>query len=396
MSILEVRIHVGITEIMTKSQIEKLVYLGNNKELFIHTDDSDTQLTYPLEEGTSLPSIWPSWSPDGQWVAYFQPPQDDGIARVCVAQVHGMEVMVLAELTDRMPIYLYWSPTGKHLAVIEQADTLELVVYPLNGQKPIVLDDGAPIFFQWCPDGLAIVAHILHPLNRTSKVQFYSLEDSELDEVISESAGRFCTPVFLQDQLIFAEKMGRFVQVQMYNLQSKEKTTLCTFEGMLAFQVHPIKAQLAIAVNSSEDANQNGVFLFDVSTGDCRKILDAPIQSMFWHPQGDKLLFSEIDLENRLLEWKFWDGQNSQLIGQFIPTREQLFFLHFFEQFSLSHSIVSSVEEAFFFSGYEDLLTRDGGLPKPLIFKGYFREDNPFESLNIGLFPSVHFSNKNL
>ena len=186
-----------------------MAFLGDNKQINIWHSENRTlkQLTYPLLEGEKVPSLWPTWSRDGRWMAYFQPLQPDVPARLCIAQVNGLDMAVLAEFRDRQPIYMHWSPTGTHLAVVEQSpEGLELVVYPVNGSRSIPIDDGAPIFFQWLPDGTGLVAHVVHPIRQTSRVQFYSLEDSDTDWVISEDSGGFCAPVFLNDRLLFAEQ----------------------------------------------------------------------------------------------------------------------------------------------------------------------------------------------
>ena len=65
-------------------------------------------------------------------------------------------------------------------------------------------------------------------------------------------------------------------------------------------------------------------------------------QSMFWTPDGSKLLLSAVNGPQRWLEWQFWDEEGQHIINQFLPTREQIFFLHFFEQFVHSHPIVST------------------------------------------------------
>ena len=180
--------------------MEQVAFLGDSKQIHLWNADGHSlkQVTYPLAEGEKTPCLWPTWSKDGQWPAYFQPLQSNIPSRLCIAQVNGVDMAVLAEFTDRQPIYMHWSPTGKHLAVVEQSpEGLELVVYPINGSRSIPIDDGAPIFFQWLPDGTGLVAHVVHPIRQTSRVQFYSLEDSNSDWVISEdSGGVLCTRIF--------------------------------------------------------------------------------------------------------------------------------------------------------------------------------------------------------
>lgn len=372
--------------------MSRLVYLARNKELHLLDLDlgAQEQLTYPFIQGKQIPSIWPVWSPDKRWIAYFQPPVQGEKAKVCVTEVGGLDMLVLAEMEDRLPIYIYWSPDSEKLAVIEQAETLELLVYSLDGSKPISLDDGAPIFFCWTPDSAGIVAHLIHPIERRSRVQYYSILDSDQDYIISEQSGGFCAPVFLKGQLIFAEKMGSLTQVLLYDLTTRLKTPLCAFNGVLALQPRPNHNQIAIATTSKGDGSPYmGVQLFDLETGKFEVLHSEPIQALFWTPDGTKLLMSSINMEHQWLEWSYWDGEKVHPICHFRPTREQVFFLHFFEQFSLSHQIISSEGDEFYFTGYEPPEERKEEFPQPMIFRASLEENGIIEPMMVGLFPSL-------
>ena len=370
----------------------KLVYLARDKELHLFDLElgSNEQLTYPFYPGKQIPSIWPVWSPDRRWIAYFQPPVQGEKAKICVTEVDGLEMLVLAEMEERLPIYIYWSPDSKRLAVIEQTETLELLVYSLDGSKPISLDDGAPIFFCWTPDSSGIIAHLVHPIERRSRVEYYSILDSDCDYIISTQAGGFCAPVFLNGQLIFAEKVGSLTQVFLYDLLTRRKTPLCAFNGVLALQPRPNRNQIAIAVTEKADGSPYmGVQLFDLETGKLQVIHSEPVQALFWTPDGENLLLSSINLEQQWLEWSFWDGETVSLICNFRPTREQVFFLHFFEQFSLSHQIITPEGDEFYFSGYEPPEKRTEEFPQPMIFRASLEKLGGLEPMMVGLFPSL-------
>jgi hypothetical protein len=372
--------------------MERLVYLGENKQLFLYSplNGKIDQLTYSFKYGDNAPSVWPVWSPDGKWIAYFQPPTTENKARICITEVDGIEVRVLNELDGRVPIYIKWSPTSRDIAVIEQLDKLELVVYSIDGGPPIPLDEGAPIFFEWVPDGRGVVAHLIHPISRKSSVQFYSIEDSELDFIISNKSGGFCSPIFMNEQLIFAEQFGDSTQVVLHDITSKSSTLLCSFAGVVAIQPRPNHRQFAVAVTSKGDGSPySGIQIFDFDTGELNCLYDGMTQSLFWNSTGECLLLSKVDNEKRCMLWQFWRDGDVKNIGQFWPTREQLFFLHFFEQFSLSHNILSADGSGFYFSAYEHTEQRSSGLAKPYIFKGNFEESYDFSPIAVGLFPTL-------
>ena len=112
-------------------------------------------------------------------------------------------------------------------------------------------------------------------------------------------------------------------------------------------------------------------------------------QSMYWTPDGSKLLISAGNRSQRWLEWQFWDDDGQHVINQFIPTQEQFFFLHFFEQFAHSHQIISTDSTHFYFSGYEAPNQRVDMPARPWVFKGLLEEGAGFEALEHGLFPTV-------
>lgn len=377
--------------------MERVAFLGDNKQINIWHSENRTlkQLTYPLLEGEKVPSLWPTWSSDGRWMAYFQPLQPDVPARLCIAQVNGLDMAVLAEFRDRQPIYMHWSPTGTHLAVVEQSpEGLELVVYPVNGSRSIPIDDGAPIFFQWLPDGTGLVAHVVHPVRQTSRVQFYSLEDSNTDWVISEDSGGFCAPVFWNGRLLFAEQRSGQTHLQSFCLNTEQSDTLCVLDGVLSIQPRPNHLQIAIGMSGAQMGSQKGVKLLDTTTGELDTITvkkDERLawQSMFWTPDGSKLLMSAGNRAQRWLEWQFWDDDGEHIINQFIPTQEQFFFLHFFEQFVHSHQIISTDSTYFYFSGYEAPNQRVDMPARPWVFRGRLEEGADFEAIEHGLFPTV-------
>lgn len=375
----------------------RLAFFGDNKQINIwHSENRElTQLTYPLFDGERAPCLWPTWSKDGEWIAYFQPLQPEAPARLCIAQVDGLDMAVLAEFHDRQPIYMHWSPTGTHLAVVEQSpEGLELVVYPINGSGSIPIDDGAPIFFQWLSDGTGLIAHVVHPIRQTSRVQFYSLEDSNTDWVISEDSGGFCAPVFWNEKLLFAEQLSGKTHLMAFCLKTEEKDTLCVLDGVLSIQPRPNHSQVAIGMSGAQLGTQRGIRLLDTVTGQLDIITEQKDerlawQSMFWTPDGSKLLMSAGNRSQRWLEWQFWDDDGEHIINQFIPTQEQFFFLHFFEQFAHSHQIISTDSTHFYFSGYEAPNQRVDMPARPWIFKGTLEEGADFEAVEHGLFPTV-------
>ena len=376
---------------------ETLAYLGDNKEVhLLNYDGVPRQLTYPLTFGETAPCLWPTWSHNSEWLAYFQASTDTAPARLCITQTQGIQMRVLAEFVDRMPIYVYWSPTDDSLAVVEQTpDGVELLVYFLDDRDPMQLDDGAPIFFDWSSDGQSLIAHVVSPLRQCSRLHQYFLNPNQDDVVLSEETGGFAVPIIMEDSVIYAERINGMTVLKSMSLSTYDAEILGQFDGILGMQLRPNQTELALSISNPEGGLYT-VELMDLNTRTHRQIAtesdpNISIQSMFWLENGQSLLMTVVNATQRWLEWQYWDGENHTVINQFLPAREQLFYLHFYEQFSKSHNLISNNGD-FYFAAYEPPHRRTEFPPKPWIFKGCLQPKYEFEKVQVGLFPALSSS----
>ena len=108
-----------------------------------------------------------------------------------------------------------------------------------------------------------------------------------------------------------------------------------------AFMWSPSSNQIAIA---DQDDDRNSVFnrlrIFSAD-GNLENILvEEPFIAYFWSPDGRRLAWVGLDLENEGFQWKVKDvtGSSSKIIFNFQPSRDQLTVLSFFDQYSYSNS----------------------------------------------------------
>ena len=112
---------------------------------------------------------------------------------------------------------------------------------------------------------------------------------------------------------------------------------------------------LAVAcAPKGESTPYRGIDLVHLDTGETRALTSGDCLAFFWAPTGEYLLYAVVDSDANCLLWHKVDvetGTNVAL-GSFWPTRDMLFFLHFFDQYAGSHSLVSPDGRWLAYAGY--------------------------------------------
>ena len=91
----------------------------------------------------------------------------------------------------------------------------------------------------------------------------------------------------------------------------------------------------------------------DLASGGVRTLVDEPVLAFFWSPSGLKIAYVAVDPMRGDLTWKVIDrdgGQARELVT-FVPSREYLTTLTFFDQYAPSNSIWSPDGTHLLFAG---------------------------------------------
>ena len=304
---------------------------------------------------------WPGFSPDGRWLICFQSEgSTDELtgSRICAVEIDGVEERCLAELTGQLPIYAQWNDRSSEIAIlVQEEDELQLWLCELAqvGQARIV-DHGVPLFFNWAPGGGQVMLHAGDATRRTGRLVMRSMEPVGEDIVFDESPGSFCTPMFTRGgRLVYATNKGWLSNVCISDIDGDNKRILASMEGLLAVIPAPNGQQVAIgAAPGGEGTPYQGIWLVSADGGEITQVLTQACQAFFWVPGGEQILLAVLDSARSCFQWKLLDLKSRALreLGSFWPSRDQLFYLHFFEQYSLSHPLISADGTTLIFSGH--------------------------------------------
>jgi hypothetical protein len=351
--------------------MSRLAYVGTDRR--IHhcgaQGEEDVCLTAPLPVPGPWASLghgqelwsWPTWSPDGRWIAAFCTQSSDekaGPVRVVALSLDGVHQEEWCSIEEGSPIYLQWHPQQRAIALLLQVEEeLELRVVDAErlGSMPEV-EAGVPLFFSWDPADRGMLIHAGDRKERSSRLILRDPLGRREDQPYDTAPGNFCAPLFTGGQAIYVRRDGEDSVLTAGPPDGSGGRELGRRVGLIGVTVAPAGAP-RVAWSSApkgEGSPYQGVELYDLERGTQRQLTDAPCLAWFWSPAGDFLVYIVVDSRNNCLTWYrvACTGGEPEHIGHFWPTRDMLFYLHFFDQYAGSHSLVSANGRYLTWAGY--------------------------------------------
>ena len=135
----------------------RLLVLGAENEIITMRPDGSDPVTL-AEPDPDIERTQPTWSPDGSRVAWTERRADQE-TYLLVANSEGGDV-------DEWPspllaVYIAWGPDGEHLALTGSQVPGDLLLAIAGPDGDIrVIDQGAPVYFDWAPDGTELLARV--------------------------------------------------------------------------------------------------------------------------------------------------------------------------------------------------------------------------------------------
>jgi hypothetical protein len=315
-----------------------------------------------------------------------------GPVRVDLIGIDGVRQEVLWEGANVAPIYLQWRPQGDALTILLQRDD-ELVlgvVGRTQAGRMKQVEEGVPLFFNWTPDGSRILLHVGERGGKSGRLVLRDPLGPAEDVLLPRSAGSFCAPVFAGARAVYAVEGTDESEIISSLANGDDAYSIDVGTGLFALVGAPGgKPMVAISRSTRQEGSPYlGISVVHTDTARTTKLTDKGLFAFCWSPCGTWILGAEVAAaENCLRWWRIPLAGEPVDLGTFWPSRDLLFYLHFFDQYTASHSLVSADGRFVAFAGYPAGAGHaDLSQPPRIFVKDSTHPDEPAEDVGAGVF----------
>lgn len=336
----------------------RLLVLGTDDEITSIRADGTDPVTLAAPDPSIEARTQPTWSPDGSRVAWTERRADQETSLVVADSDSGGLTEWPSPL---LAVYIAWAPDGEHIAITGndgQGDLL-LAIAASDGAVAVI-DRGAPLYFDWAPDGREVLA-------RTSgRFEYLAVDGSERETV--PVTGEFRLGAHVGDSVMLGTGRDVGEALALANRQGEIQRELLRYSAPMAFVVDDAGSRVAMmsrgspasqALSRVEETDlpivePERLVVVETSDGDIEEVSDQRNISWFWSPDGRRLLYSTVEFVDGIerLQWHTWDGEETTSYATFSPTgvfgRD---YLAFFDQFARSMTLWSPDGSAFVYAG---------------------------------------------
>ena len=313
---------------------------------------------------------WPAWSPDGRRVTFsgvtagvsgrgpltlfVRPVGEDGSgeARAVFVNERGF-----GPVLPSMPHYMLWSPDGRWLGIMANTPSgLSLLLDdPMDDEEAELLLTGAPLYASWSGNSTDMLVH--------AGLGHHSVTANEAPavDVLDILAAGYRVPAWRPGTgsvAYVSETPNGIGTLYLDDPAQGRRKALDEVRGVTAFLWSPDGDTLAVA-HSGQPSRATGGFVYQgirliSPEGGRRSVeIDDIVVAFFWSPNGEMLAYVTFADGVEGLRWNILDvasGQRWPLVD-FIPTRDQMSLLNFFDQFAYSHRAWSPDSRSLVFAG---------------------------------------------
>lgn len=349
-----------------------LAVVGTDNNIYLVSDlaGDPTPLTTDAAQG-SLSYAWPTWATDGR-LAFFGQERDaeqrQSALHIYVQEPGEAAPQEAAYTSDTETFtYAYWAPAGcpaseacRDLAVlVSSADGLGVI--RLRDEAPAYSVEriglGQPFYFSYSPDASQMLW-----TRFGQQIELYDTAQNEIITILPDSAGFYQAPMWspVDDRLLFSviDEEGRH---NLVIASAEDRQVIAADqEGVLWFTWSPDGAYVAYKRDFGSLA------IADSASGEIVALSSQdPVIAFFWSPDSQKIAYLTMpgtddpaqvaggsagraaparQRGTPVLTWNILtvsSGERWTSYAGFLPTRDMLYMLGYFDQFAQSHRLWS-------------------------------------------------------
>ena len=314
------------------------------------------------EPAPDIERTQPTWSPDGSRVAWTERRSNEE-TYLLVAESDGGNMIEWP--SPLLAVDIVWSPDGEHLALTGSLGQEDLLLAIAGPDEDIqVIDQGAPVYFDWAPDGTELLARV------SGRLEYLAIDGSGRETV--PATGDFRLGAHVAESVLLGTGRDVGEALALANRQGVIERELLRYAAPMAFVADETGSRVAVMSRGSPESQElsrleetdlpiidaERLFVVTTSDGDLEEISRTRNISWFWSPDGRDLLYSTVGAVDGFerLQWHIWDGVETKSYRPFSPTG--LFgrdYLAYFDQFALSISLRAPDGSAFAYAGGDSL-----------------------------------------
>lgn len=344
----------------------RLLVLGLDDEIFTIRPDGSGRVTL-AEPDEGIERTQPTWSPDGRRVAWTESRDEQGNFLV-VADRDGANKEEWP--SPLLAVYIAWSPGGEHLALTGSPDGIGDLLLAVAGPDGDiqVIDQGAPVYFDWAPDGTKLLARV------SGRFEYLAIDGSR--ETVP-ATGEFRLGAHVAESVMLGTERDVGEALALATREGEIERELLRYAAPMAFVADGTGSRVAVMSRGSPESqalsrleetdlpiiDAERLMVVTTSTGHLEEVSPSRNIAWFWSPHGHALLYSTVTVVDgtERLQWHTWDGDLTKSFAPFSPTG--LFardYLAYFDQFALSISLWAPDGSAFAYAGGNSL--EDAGI----------------------------------